>query len=179
QSSLARAPRLLLHPLPSLSPLFYCALLHFSPPRAKRIPFTLRHFRTLLQKHRGWHRERWFPFWNRMAVLRFLHLRLSTLAFQLSTFNCPSLQSAATARVRAQLRMAATSSARVTLSGCVVRISAMRISVESCCLALNAVYSAATMLCSISAPLNPSLAAASFGRSNAVASLPRFFKCSP
>ena len=47
-------------------------------------------------------------------------------------------------------------------------------SVFSCCLALNAVYRPATITCSISAPENPSLAAANFAKSNPAASRPRY-----
>jgi len=62
--------------------------------------------------------------------------------------------------------MAWISSARVALSGSVALISASNISVESCCFLSKAVYRPAATACSISAPEKPSLAAASFGKSN-------------
>src|SRR5258707_7047050 len=87
------------------------------------------------------------------------------------------LQSAGTALLFAQPRIAVISSALVTLNGCVAAISASKIPVESCCFWLNAVYNPAAITCSISAPENPPLAPASFGKSNPAASLPRFRMC--
>src|SRR5258708_4105264 len=86
-------------------------------------------------------------------------------------------QSARTARDFAQSLMALISSARVTLSGCVPRISSSKIAVVSCCFRSNAVYKPAMMACSISAPENPSHAAPSAVTSNSAASRPRFFRC--
>jgi len=48
-------------------------------------------------------------------------------------------QSAGAARVLAHSRIDSTSSARVTLSGCVERVSASSTSVVSCCFCANAV----------------------------------------
>ncbi len=63
-------------------------------------------------------------------------LRISTFD---SVHDALLFQSAGAARVFAQRRTASTSSARVTLSGCVERISARRMSVVSCCFCANAV----------------------------------------